>query len=50
LFDIRVITLRTVTVIPITGWILLDNRWSLLDVNRRRYRYGDHGGRIGIIR
>jgi hypothetical protein len=48
LLDIRVITFGIVAVIPVTGWILLSDRRGLLDVDRRRYRYGDHG-RIGII-
>jgi hypothetical protein len=48
LLDVRVIALGVVTVIPVTGRVLLDYRRGLLDIDRRRYRYGDHGGRVGI--
>ena len=49
LLDIRVIALRIVAVIPETGWVLLGCRRGLLDVDRRRCRHGDYGGRISII-
>ena len=46
--DIRIIAFGVVAVIPITGWILLDSRPGLLDIDRRCCRYGDDGWRIII--
>ncbi len=44
--DIRIIAFGVITVIPVTRWKLLLRWWRLLNVDWRRYRYGNYSRRI----